>query len=166
LKLKIFDLEFDTEFYYIQRDMIVDKIKFNNRTFYSRFEKIDTPPTPLLIEQHLNREFTIALPLITNNYTNYIVLEYEKEETNYFYHLLKHLLKSLYITEFYTYEGSINGVVQIFIPIENTPLKEAYKKIKIIKQILELKSSKRCKIFPDENLPKNYNKIIIPIKKM
>jgi len=166
LKLKIFDLEFDTEFYYIQRDTIVDKIKFNNRTFYSRFEKIDTTPTPLLIEQHLNREFTIALPLITDNHTNYIVLEYEKEETNYFYHLLKHLLKSLYITEFYTYKGSINGVVQIFIPIEDTPIKEAYKKVKTIKQTLEIKSSKRCKIFPDENLPKNYNKIIIPIEKM
>jgi len=166
LKIKIFDLEFNTEFYYIQRDTIVDKIKFNNRTFYSKFEKIDRPPTPLLIEQHLHREFTIALPLITNNHTNYIVLEYEKEETNYFYHLLKHLLKSLYITEFYTYEGSTKRVVQIFIPIGDTPLKEAYKKVKNIKQTLELKSSKRCKIFPDENLPKNYNKIIIPIEKM
>ena len=166
MKLKIFDLEFDTEFYYIQRDTIVDKIKFNNRTFYSKFEKIDRPPTPLLIEQHLHREFTIALPLITNNHTNYIVLEYEKEETNYFYHLLKHLLKSLYITEFYTYEGSINRVVQIFIPVEDSPIKEVYKKVKNIKQTLELKSSKRCKIFPDENLPKNYNKIIIPIEKM
>jgi hypothetical protein len=165
LKIKVFDLEFDTEFYYIQRDTIVDKIKFNNRTLYSKFEKIDIQPTPLLIEQHLNREFTIALPLITNNHTNYIVLEYEKEETNSFYYLLKHLLKSLYITEFYIYE-SINRVVQIFIPIKNTPLQEAYKKVKIIKQTLEVKSSKRCKIFPDENLPKNYNKIIIPIKKM
>jgi len=166
LKIKVFDLEFDTEFYYIQRDTIVDKIKFNNRTFYSKFEKIDTSPTPLLIEQHLNREFIIALPLINNNHTDYIVLEYEKEDTNYFYHLLKHLLKSLYITEFYTYEGSTSRVIQIFIPIKNTPLKEAYKKVKIMKQILELKSSKRCKIFPDENLPKNYNKIIIPLKKM
>ena len=165
MKLKIFDLEFDTEFYYIQRDTIVDKIKFNNRTFYSKFEKIDVQPTPLLIEQHLQREFTIALPLITNNHTNYIVLEYEKEETNSFYYLLKHLLKSLYITEFYIYE-SINRVVQIFIPIKNMPLQEAYKKVKIIKQTLETKSSKRCKVFPDENLPKNYNKIIIPIKKM
>jgi len=36
-KLKIFDLEFESSFYYIQRDYIVEKIKFNNRTFYSKF---------------------------------------------------------------------------------------------------------------------------------
>ena len=166
MKIEIFDLEFDTEFYYIQRDSIVDKIKFNNRTFYSKFEKIDTPPTPLLIEQHLHREFTIALPLITNNHTNYIVLEYEKEESNHFYYLLKYLLKSLYITQFYTYEGSIEKVVQLFIPIRDITLQEAYKKVENIQQLLEIKSFKRCKIFPNKNLPKNYNKITLPIKKM
>jgi len=165
LKIQIFDLEFDTEFYYIQRDSIVDKIKFNNRTFYSKFEKIETPPTPMLIKQHLNREFTIALPLINDNHINYIVLEYEKEENNHFYYLLKHLLKSLYITNFYTYESRDN-LIQIFIPIKDISIKETYKEIEKIKQILELKSSKRCKILPDENLPKNYNKITLPIKKM
>ena len=166
MKIEIFDLEFDTEFYYIQRDSIVNKIKFNNRTFYSKFEKIDTPPTPLLIKQHLHREFTVALPLISNNHADYIVLEYEKEETNHFYHLLKYLLKSLYITQFYAYESSKEKVVQIFIPIGNITLQEAYKKVDNIKQILEIKSSKRCKIFPNKNLPKNYNKITLPIKKM
>ena len=166
MKIKIFDLEFDTEFYYIQKDSIVDKIEFNNRTFYSKYEKIDTPPTPMLIEQHLHREFTIALPLITNNHINYIVLEYEKEESNHFFHLLKHLLKSLYITTFYTYESSKEKLVQIFIPIENITVKEAYKEVEKIKRTLELKSSKRCKILPDKNLPINYNKITLPIKKM
>ena len=166
MKIKIFDLEFDTEFYYIQKDSIVDKIKFNNRTFYSKFKKIDTSPTPLLIEQHLHREFTIALPLINNNHTNYIVLEYEKEENNRFYHLVKYLLKSLYITNFYTYQSSKENFVQIFIPIGNITLEEIYKKVENIQQILEFKSFKRCKIFPDVNLPKNYNKITLPIKKM
>lgn len=166
MKIKIFDLEFDTEFYYIQKDSIVDKIKFNNRTFYTKFKKIDTPPTQLLVEQHLNREFTIALPLINNNHTNYIVLEYEKEETNHFYHLLKYLLKSLYITQFYTYQSSRENFVQIFIPTGNITLQVAYQKAEKIKQMLEIKSFKRCKIFPDINLPKNYNKITIPIKKM
>ncbi len=166
MKIKIFDLEFDTNFYYIQRDSIVDKIKFNNRTFYSKFEKIDTPPTPLLIEQHLNREFTIALPLITDNHINYIVLEYEKDKNSHFYHLLKHLLKSLYITNFYTYESSKENLIQIFIPIKYNSITDVYKEVEKIKQILEIKSSKRCKILPDKNLPKNYNKITLPIKKM
>jgi len=166
LKIKIFDLEFESEFYYIQRDSIVEKIKFNNRTFYSKFEKINTPATPLLIEQHLNKEFVIALPLITNNSVNYIVLEYKEDDNNHFFYLLKHLLKSLYITEFFTYKGVHDGVIQIFIPIKDLTLEEAFNKTEEIKQILDFKLIKRCKILPDRNLPENYNKITLPIKKM
>jgi hypothetical protein len=165
LKIKIFDLEFDADFYYIQRDSIVETIKVNNRTFYSKFEKIDTPPTPLLIKQHLNRDFTIALPLITNN-INYIVLEYRDDESNHFFYILKYLLKSLYITEFYTYRGVHKGTIQTFIPVKELNLEDTYKEIEKIKQILDFKLIKRYKILPDKNLPENYNKITLPIKKM
>jgi hypothetical protein len=166
LKIEIFDLKFDTEFYYIQKDSIVEKITFNNRTLYSKFEKIENPPTPLLIKQHLNREFIVALPLIRDKNIDYIVLEYEEEESSNFYYLLKHILKSLYIDKFYTYSSAKDGVIQIFIPIESISLDEAYNEVEKIKQLLELKTSKRCKILPDKNLPINYNKIVLPIKKM
>ena len=43
---------------------------------------------------------------------------------------------------------------------------EHLKKVENIQQLLEIKSFKRCKIFPNKNLPKNYNKITLPIKKM
>jgi hypothetical protein len=166
LKIKIFDLEFDADFYYIQRDSIVETIKVNNRTFYSKFEKIDTPPTPLLIKQHLNRDFIVALPLVTNNSINYIVLEYRDDESNHFFYILKYLLKSLYITEFYTYRGVQEGLIQTFIPIKGLTLEDTYKEIEKIKQILDFKLIKRYKILPDKNLPENYNKITLPIKKM
>ncbi|NEW60022.1 DUF1882 domain-containing protein [Sulfurovum sp. bin170] len=41
-----------------------------------------------------------------------------------------------------------------------------YSKFEKIKQILKLKSSKRCKILPNKNLPIKYNKITLPSKKM
>ena len=166
MKVKIFELEFDSEFYYIQKDFIVEKVKFANRTLYSKFKKVDEAPTPLLIKQHLQKELVVALPLITDNHINYIVLEYEKEENNHFYYLLKYLLKSLYIEEFYTYKSRKDKYIQIFIPVKNMSIESAYKEINKIEQILEAKSSKRCKILPDINLPKNYNKITLPIKKM
>jgi len=166
LKLKIFDLKFDTDFYYIQRESIVDKITFNNRTFYSKFEKVDEEPSSLLLQQHLNGEITIAMPIIRGEIVDYIVLEYEREESDRFFHLIKHLLKSLNIETFYTYESSRNNHVQIFIPTDGLSLSDAYVQVENIQHTLELKSSKRCKILPNKNLPIKYNKIRLPLKKM
>ena len=166
MKTEIFDLEFDSEFYFIQKESIVERITFNNRTLYSKFEKVDRAPTPLLIKQHLNRELTIAFPLIQDNCVNYIVLEYDREESNHFFHLIKHLLKLLEIEHFYTYESSKKNSVQIFIPTEKSTVESAYNQVEKIERTLELKSSKRCKILPNRNLPIKYNKITLPIKKM
>ena len=166
MKTEIFDLEFDSDFYFIQKDSIVDRITFNNRTIYSKFKRVDSPPTPLLIKQHLNREVTIALPLIQDNYVNYIVLEYEREESNHFFYLIKHLLKHLEIGLFYTYESSKRNSIQIFIPTARLTVENVYSQVEKIERTLELKSSKRCKILPNRNLPIKYNKITLPIKKM
>jgi len=162
----IFDLEFDVECYYIERDSIVEKITFNNRTLYSRFEQIKKSPSETIIEQHLQGEITIAVPLINNDCVNYLVLEYEKEESDRYYHLIKHFLKSIGIERLYTYKSYQKNHVQIFIPRKNLPLEEAFHQIDKIKHLLELKSSKRCKLLPNKNVPKNYNKITLPMKKM
>jgi len=166
LKLVIFDLHFDVDSYYIKRDSIVDKITFSNRTFYSKYEKIALPPSKLLINQHLNRELTVAIPLISNNTTNYIVIEYEKESSNRFYYLLKQILKSLYIETFYTYESYKKNHIQIFIPSDNFTLEQAYEIIEKIEYTIEFKANKRCKILPHKHFPEIYNKITLPIKKM
>ena len=166
MKIEIFELEFDSNFYYIERDSIVDKIVFNNRTLYSKFEKVNTAPTPLLVHQHLAGELTLALPLVKNTHVNYIVLEYDREQSNQFFYLIKHILKSLEINLFYTYESSNFNSVQIFIPVSNLTLLSTYSQVEKIEEILELKSSKRCKILPNRNLPIIYNKITLPIKKM
>lgn len=166
MKLTIFDLTFDIEGYYIERESIVEKITVNTRTLYSRFEAINGIPSEELIKQHLRGEVVLALPLVNNDCVPYIVLEYEREESNRYYHLIKHLLKSIGIETFYTYQSSRANHVQIFIPRLNLPLQQAYTEVEKIKHLLELKSTKRCKFYPDKNLPKNYNKITLPLKKM
>lgn len=166
MKVTVYDLEFDVDCYYLQRGSIVEKTVFNNRTFYSRFETFYQEPSEELVLQHLNGKIVLALPLINHNCVNYIVLEYEKEESNRYFHLIKHLLKSIGIETFYTYASQRANHVQIFIPRNDIALEEAYEQVEKIKHMLELKSPKRCKIYPDKNLPKSYNKITLPIKKM
>ena len=166
MKINIFDLEFNCEYFYIHSSSIVEKITFNNRVFYSKYQKISTPLTPILLEQHYNHDIHLALPLIEDNKINYLVIEYYQEDWKSFYALVQYLLKSLKIKEYTSYRDTKEERLQLFIKRENISLETAYREVEEIKYFLNLKSKKSYKIFPNRNLPKNYNIITIPQKKI
>jgi hypothetical protein len=163
LKIQIDNLEFNSDYFYIQSDTIVEKIIFNNRTFYSKYKKYDSPLTSELIEQYKRDELTLALPLIEDNIVNYLVIEYYQNDWKNFYSLIQHLFKTLNIHDYIAYRNPNRELLQIFIIHKNTPLRIAYEKIDKIKQMLELKSKKSYRIFPNKNSPKNYNIITFPL---
>jgi len=166
LKITINNLEFNSEYFYIRRNLIVEKITFNNRTFYSKYEKFPTPINPILLEQHDNHEITLALPLIEDDHINYLVIEYYQNDWESFYALIKHLFKTLNIHEYFSYRNEKKSLLQIFIPRAHISLESAYKEVEDIKLILQFKSNKSYKIFPNSNLPKNYNIVTLPDKKL
>jgi signal peptidase I len=166
LKITIEELEFNSEYFYIQSESIVEKISFNNRIFYSKYKKVYSPLDANLLRQHKNNEITLALPLIENDHVNYLVIEYSQENWKSFYSLVKHLLKSLIIEDFISYRDEKKELLQIFINRKNTPLEIAYQEVENIKHLLELKSNKSYKILPSKNLPKNYNIITLPQEKI
>jgi hypothetical protein len=163
LKIQIDDLEFNSDYFYIQNDTIVEKITFNNRTFYSKYKKIQASLTKELIEDYKNNKVNLALPLIENKIVNYLVIEYDQEDWQSFYSLIKHLLKTLDISEYIAYSHPNKTLLQIFIATPNMPLETAYEKVEIIKQTLLLKSRKSYRIFPNRNSPQNYNIITFPL---
>jgi hypothetical protein len=163
LKIKIDDLEFNSDYFYIQSNTIVEKIIFNNRTFYSKYKKIDAPLEDELLEQYRRGELSLALPLIEENIVNYLVIEYYQEDWQSFYSLIKHLFKTLNIYDYIAYKNPNKELLQIFIIHKNTPLNIAYEEVDKIKQTLELKSKKSYRIFPNKNSPKNYNIITFPL---
>jgi len=164
--LKVFDLELQGSHYYIKRNAIVEKITFNNRTFYAKFECINEPLTPLLATQHLNHDYTIAVPLLKSGKTNYLVIEYKGAEYLRFQHLVKHLFKSLAIEAYTLYEGKTPERVQVFIAVKQLTLAEADKKLKEISEALKLKMTKNWKILPKLSLPDAYNIVTLPYKKI
>jgi len=166
LKLNIFDLEFDCEYFYIHSDSIVEKITFNNRIFYSKYKKESMPIPSLLLNQHKHNEIILALPLIKNDVVDYLVIEYTQADWKSFYSLIQYLLKSLQIESYSAYKNEKKEILQIFIKRENISLNQAYKEVESIKHLLELKSKRGYKILPNRNLPKNYNIITIPQQKI
>jgi hypothetical protein len=163
LKIQIDDLEFNSDYFYIQGDTIVEKIIFNNRTFYSKYKKVTTPLNKELIKQYEKDELSLALPLIEDDMVNYLVIEYYQEDWQSFYSLIKHLFKTLDIHSYIAYRNPNKKLLQIFILRSNTPLNIAYEEVDKIKQTLELKSKKSYRIFPNRNSPKNYNIITFPL---
>ena len=164
--MKVFDLEFDVDHYYIKRSTIVEKTAFNNRTFYAKFERINNPLTSLLLKQHFHREYTIAVPLLQNNHTNYLVLEYKGEESQRFYHLVKHLFKTLEIENYHIYQGKDTERLQVFIHVNTLTLAEADNQLKIYSDALKDKMVKRWKTLPSSELPESYNIVTLPYKEL
>jgi len=164
--LKVFDLEFSPDYYYIKRSTIVEKITFNNRTFYAKFERIDEPLTPLILEQHFHREYTIAVPLVKNNRSNYLVIEYKGEEHQRFFHLIKHLFKTLDIKNYHIYEGKDVERLQVFIEVNQLTLEEADAQLQKLSDALKEKMTKKWKCLPSSSLPKEYNIVTLPYKRI
>jgi len=164
--LKVFDLEFDVQHYYIKRSTIVEKITFNNRTFYAKFERINETLTPLVLEQHFQREYTIAVPLMQEGTTDYLVIEYKDEEYQRFYHLVKHLFKTINLTEYSIYRGKDEQRLQVFIRVNKLSLNEANAQLQKLSDALKEKMVKRWKCLPSSSLPNDYNIITLPYKEI
>ncbi len=162
--MKVFDLEFSTEHYYIKRSTIVEQIQFNNRTFYAKFERINKPLTPLLLKQHQDRQYTIAVPLLHDNTTNYLVIEYKGDEYKRFYHLVKHLFKNLDISDYHIYQGKDPERLQVFIAVSQLTLEEADTRLQHISDALKEKMTKKWKCLPSIQLPEAYNIVTLPHK--
>jgi len=119
----------------------------------------------LLLTQHLKRQYTIAVPLLQNGLTNYLVLEYRGEEYLRFYYLVKQLFKTLGINDFQIYQGKHEKTLQVFIEVKPLTLEEADAALQKISEILKEKVGKKWKTLPSILLPDDYNIVTLPYKK-
>lgn len=164
--LKVFDLDLLESHYYIKRSAIVEQIQFDNRTFYAKFERINEALTPLLLQQHLDRQYSIAVPLLKDNHTNYLVIEYKGDEHQRFQHLVKHLFKTIKLTEYHIYQGKDPERLQVFISVNGLTLEEADTQLRSISDALKEKMTKKWKCLPSLILPEAYNIVTLPYQIM
>ncbi len=106
------------------------------------------------------------MPLLQNNHTNYLVIEYKGEEYQRFYHLVKHLFKTLEITSYYIYQGKDAERLQVFIEVDNLSLDEADKELQQISSALKEKMTKKWKCLPCISLPEEYNIVTLPYQEI
>jgi len=102
------------------------------------------------------------VPLLKDNRTNYLVIEYKGEEHVRFHHLIKHLFKTLNITTYYIYQGKDIERIQVFIAVEQLSLEEADRQLQELSNALKEKMTKKWKCLPSLRLPEAYNIITLP----
>ena len=155
-------MKIDTPYYFVKRSAIVEKITFNYRTLYAKFERIDEPLNDTLISQHLDREYTIAIPLIQDENTNYLLIEYRGTNPSKFHHLSRYIISKMPLNTPIYLQGKKENYIQLYIPVDNLDIKEAEDILEMISNQLSSKLTKEWKLFPNSSLPPSYNIAILP----
>jgi len=104
--------------------------------------------------------------LLKDNHTNYLVIDYKGEEYQRFYHLVKHLFKTLDITRYHIYQGKTVERLRVFIEVDKLSLEEADTKLQELSDALKTKMVKKWKCLPSLSLPEAYNIVTLPYKEI
>jgi hypothetical protein len=152
-----------TDHYWIKRDTIVQKISFKERTFFDKFERIDEPLTRAIIKQHEDREITVAHSLINRfDKVENIVFDYNGHNTERFWHRAQLLLREEGFINFTAYCTKTPGHLHLYIHKGHTTLQEGYQIAKMISAKLAQKMPREWRVFPDPDLPREFNILTLP----
>lgn len=90
------------------------------------------------------------------------MIEYKGDEYQRFYHLVKHLFKTLDISNYFIYQGKDAERLQVFIEVSQLTLKQADTQLKQFSHALKKKMTKKWKCLPSLELPEAYNIVTLP----
>ena len=151
------------ERYYLLGSGIEERIVHGGRTFYSRFRRIDTPPNPIVLSQHLRRELTVGLPLLDREERGrLIVLEYLGEDPRRFHDTLRRLVEYLGAGRLRCYLGRRPHQRICLLETERRSLEELARTAERISDALQLRLTPSWKILPRRDLPPDANIYTLP----
>lgn len=152
-----------TNHYWLKSDNVVNKLSYKGRTFYNKFEKIDASLTQQIINKHLKGEITVAHSIVNSNkIVENIVIDYNGRDPERFYHKAQLLLREDGYINFTAYKTKTEGHLHVYIHKGHTPLQEAIQLGKMISMKLAAKQPKQWRMFPNDDMPDEYNILTLP----
>ncbi len=152
-----------TDHYWIKRDAVVEKIIFKGRTFYNKFEKVNSTLSHAIINQHIKGEITVAHSLINKlGKVENIVIDYNGRDPERFYHKTQLLLREEGFINFTAYKTKTEGHLHVYIHKGHTTLQEAIQLGKMISMKLAAKQPNQWRMFPNPDMPDEYNILALP----
>ncbi len=154
-----------SDHYWIKRDVVVEKRTQKGRSFFDKYEKINKPLTRSIMAQHIKGEITVAHSLINSrDKVENIVIDYNGRNTEKFWHRTQLLLREEGFINFTAYESKTPGHLHVYIHKGHTTLQEAYQIAKMISAKLAQKMPREWKMFPDQDIPLEFNILALPYK--
>lgn len=80
--------------------------------------------------------------------------------------MVKHLFKTLNITNYHIYEGKDVERLRIFIEVDNISLEAADTQLRTFSDALKEKMVQKWKCLPSSALPEDYNIVTLPYKEI
>jgi len=158
-------IKFVTDHYYIQRPNIVDKVTYNGRTFYNKFERINEPLTRMVMNDHADKKIVVAHDIINrHNKVENIIFDYNGRNPERFWHRAQLLLREEGFINFTAYETKTPGHLHLYVHKGHTTFQEAIQLGRLLSTKLATKLPKEWKMFPTSDLPREYNILILPYK--
>ena len=152
-----------TDHYWEKSDSVVDKISFKGRTFYNKFKRENSSLNTQVINKHLKGDITVAHSLINSRgKVENIVIDYNGRDPERFYHKAQLLLREEGYINFTAYKTKTEGHLHVYIHKGHTTLQEAIQLGKMISMKLAAKQPKQWRMFPNNDMPDEYNILTLP----
>lgn len=152
-----------TDHYWIKRDAIVQKIDFNGKVFFDKYERIDQTLTNSIIKDHLDGKITVAHSLINRfDKVENIVFDYNGRNTERFWHRAQLLLREEGFINFTAYKSKTEGHLHLYVHKGHTTLQEGYQIAKMLSAKLSQKLPREWRMFPSQELPREFNILALP----
>jgi hypothetical protein len=149
--------------YYVKSSSIENIYSIDGRKFYSKYRLVDEKPNRIVLNQHLNRELNIAIPLMDS----WISIRYFGEYKKRFLYLLRRVVKryDIEIETILTYRGVKGGSLDILIiTSKGCNVQKLIDRIDKISLNLKSNLPKEWRVLPKKDLPKSYNIFPLPHK--
>ena len=142
---------------------VTEQIPFGNRTFFSKYKRVDAPLTDALIHGHRAHRLTLAHDLVAADGTvAHIVIDYNGDAPKHFYHHAGKVLHALGYDDLVTFRSKTEMHLHLYIACGNIALQHAVEMGKIISQKLEEKMNRQWRVFPTDAVPDAYNIMNLP----
>ncbi len=154
-----------SDHYWIKRDKIVNKISHKGKMFFDKYERIDENLSRSIMNDHASGKITVAHSIINSrDKVENIIFDYNGRNTEKFWHRAQLMLREEGFLNFTAYESKTSGHLHLYVHKGHTTLNEAYQLSKRLSAKLSMKLPREWKMFPDQDIPREFNILNLPMK--
>lgn len=156
-------IKMHTAFYYKKVDGIGQKVHYNARLLFDKFERVTSPLTSPIIRDHFAKRITVAHSLILpGDKVENIVFDYNGRSPDRFYQKAQLLLRNEGFINFTAYTTKTPGHLHLYVHKGHTALGEGQRLAKILSMKLAQKTPLEWRVFPTNDLPREFNILALP----